>query len=401
MFKPFKWTTIVLALALLFIPFAGNQPSQAQNASALPRLELPAPNQIATKPPTLSTSRVTVSKGMGIRVTLANYPASSTVKISLDGKTVTSVRTSSSGAYSGIVTIPDATRGAHTLKAATGSVSATRSLTMVSTVDASPTTGKRGNSVRVTVHGFASGETVSLQWMGTSYKTLVKIKANSAGTASTTITVPSWSKSGNVSVLANGTRGDASVTFKVTGSPPTATPTRTATSKPTKTPTTKPTRTATPKPTRTNTPTMTQTPITTDTTVPPTATDTATVVPTETPTATMVPSQPTWPTGSTLSLTGFVYTGATYQVTLTWSPADDDVGITQYNISKDGTLEAVVNGATVSTVITGLTPATTYHFTVQACDADSQCTLDGPTLSVPLPFPPTLTPTATGTPILP
>jgi len=114
-----------------------------------------------------------------------------------------------------------------------------------------------------------------------------------------------------------------------------------------------------------------------------------------------VPSQPTWPIGSTLSLTGFVYNGATYQVTLTWSPANDDVGITQYNISKDSTLEAVVNGATLSTVISGLTPATTYQFTVQACDADSQCTVDGPTLSVPLPFPPTLTPTATGTPILP
>lgn len=53
--------------------------------------------------------------------------------------------------------------------------------------------------------------------------------------------------------------------------------------------------------------------------------------------------------------------------TLKWTAATDDVRVTAYEISRDGTV--VGTSATSSRNITGLVPATTYTFTVRARDA--------------------------------
>ncbi len=53
--------------------------------------------------------------------------------------------------------------------------------------------------------------------------------------------------------------------------------------------------------------------------------------------------------------------------TLSWTAATDNIGVTAYNIYEGGTL---INTATTTTVtISGLTPNTTYRFTVEALDA--------------------------------
>lgn len=61
-------------------------------------------------------------------------------------------------------------------------------------------------------------------------------------------------------------------------------------------------------------------------------------------------------------------TSATYNsVSLTWGISTDNVGVTGYEVLQDG----VVIGTTESTTltVTGLTPNTTYRFTVNAKDA--------------------------------
>ena len=54
-------------------------------------------------------------------------------------------------------------------------------------------------------------------------------------------------------------------------------------------------------------------------------------------------------------------------VDLSWNASTDNVGVTEYNVYKDGTLESTVTGTSAS--ITGLTCATSYGFKVTAKDA--------------------------------
>ena len=73
---------------------------------------------------------------------------------------------------------------------------------------------------------------------------------------------------------------------------------------------------------------------------------------------TTVPSTP-------LNLTSSSKT--TTSVTLAWSAATDNIGVTGYNIYVNNVLKTTVS--TLNTVVTGLTAATTYTFTVRAKDA--------------------------------
>lgn len=70
---------------------------------------------------------------------------------------------------------------------------------------------------------------------------------------------------------------------------------------------------------------------------------------------------PTTPTN--LTATNITNTGAT----LTWTASTDNVGVSQYNISINGT--PVGTSTTTSFVVTGLSPTTTYSATVNAQDA--------------------------------
>lgn len=53
---------------------------------------------------------------------------------------------------------------------------------------------------------------------------------------------------------------------------------------------------------------------------------------------------------------------------LSWNAATDNVGVTNYKIFKDGSLEATLNNVS-SYQVTGLTASTAYNFTVTALDA--------------------------------
>nr|WP_299384846.1 fibronectin type III domain-containing protein [Allomuricauda sp.] len=70
------------------------------------------------------------------------------------------------------------------------------------------------------------------------------------------------------------------------------------------------------------------------------------------------------PTAPTLTSTAQTDTTAD----LSWSGATDNVGVTGYNVYKDGTLETTLGNVTTFQV-TGLTASTSYNFTVTALDA--------------------------------
>src|SRR5207302_5446453 len=54
-------------------------------------------------------------------------------------------------------------------------------------------------------------------------------------------------------------------------------------------------------------------------------------------------------------------------LTLTWSAATDNVGVTGYQLYRDATLVASAAGTSAS--LSGLSPSTPYTFTVAALDA--------------------------------
>ncbi|NRQ39779.1 chitinase [Nonomuraea sp. NN258] len=73
------------------------------------------------------------------------------------------------------------------------------------------------------------------------------------------------------------------------------------------------------------------------------------------------------------SVPGNVAVGAATNSSLSvsWSPSTDNVGVTRYEVSRDGAAPVTVTGTTY--VATGLTPSTTYKFKVRACDAANNC----------------------------
>ncbi|WP_338054028.1 fibronectin type III domain-containing protein [Streptomyces spiramenti] len=72
-------------------------------------------------------------------------------------------------------------------------------------------------------------------------------------------------------------------------------------------------------------------------------------------------------------------------VTLTWEPAEDDVGVTGYEIHQSGTAIHSVPGEETGTLVTGLRPGTDYVFTVVARDAGDNVSGPGPELRLTTP----------------
>ncbi|QKV81254.1 discoidin domain-containing protein [Amycolatopsis sp. Hca4] len=83
---------------------------------------------------------------------------------------------------------------------------------------------------------------------------------------------------------------------------------------------------------------------------------------------------PTTPVGLTAG------TATATSVPLTWSAATDNVGVTGYDILRDGTV--VATSATTSYTDTGLAPATSYTYAVRARDAAGNVSAAGTPITV-------------------
>lgn len=86
---------------------------------------------------------------------------------------------------------------------------------------------------------------------------------------------------------------------------------------------------------------------------------------------------PVWPEGSALTASGTSKT----KTLLSWSPAEDDGGITGYRLWRGDTLLAAVDSETLHYAVAGLEPETSYTFRLEAGDNEGNWTA-GPEVSV-------------------
>lgn len=70
------------------------------------------------------------------------------------------------------------------------------------------------------------------------------------------------------------------------------------------------------------------------------------------------------------------------QITLKWSGVQSDLEITEFMIIKDSAVLESVTGSVYQYVVTGLSPATEYHFKVEAGNEAGKWSADGPSLVV-------------------
>src|SRR5205809_466239 len=71
---------------------------------------------------------------------------------------------------------------------------------------------------------------------------------------------------------------------------------------------------------------------------------------------------------------------------LSWTPAEDNVGVIGYGITANGTaIFCCERGDTTSVAIFFLEPGTTYLFKVVAADSSANWNMDGPTVTVTTP----------------
>ncbi|MBC7891903.1 MAG: fibronectin type III domain-containing protein [Sphingobacteriaceae bacterium] len=97
------------------------------------------------------------------------------------------------------------------------------------------------------------------------------------------------------------------------------------------------------------------------------------------PPDTQAPSVPTGLAASAITQTSF---------TLTWAASSDNVGVTGYELFRNGTAAGTTTTATTVNV-TGLTAATTYSFTLKSRDAAGNISAASAALSVTMQAPPT------------
>ena len=156
---------------------------------------------VATTPsPPSGSAAITLNTETGgvastLTVTGSGFGAGEDVRISWNSATaspLTSVRSTSSGAFTASVVVPNAVRGNHTLiaRGVTSGRTAQRTFAVVSTLARTPVEGVPGSQIAVTVRGFSANEQVRLTWDGTAGQTLGTATTNSAGTGTVNVVVP-------------------------------------------------------------------------------------------------------------------------------------------------------------------------------------------------------------------
>ena len=92
-------------------------------------------------------------------------------------------------------------------------------------------------------------------------------------------------------------------------------------------------------------------------------------------------SSPTWPSWATILASELTASG----VTLSWSTANDDVGVINYRVYQSYRPIATVPGNTFHYSVSGLAENTNYTFRVEAMNRASNWSYDGPSVAVTTP----------------
>lgn len=87
---------------------------------------------------------------------------------------------------------------------------------------------------------------------------------------------------------------------------------------------------------------------------------------------------PVWPGGSQVTASNL----GTDSLTLSWTGATDNVGVTKYKIIQDENELDVVNSEQLTYNVSGLTSNTSYTFKIEAADGSNNWTTNGPTCTI-------------------
>ena len=190
----------VLCLLLLAAPALANVASG------------PRPTLAAT--PLLSLSPTSGYVGRTVTASVSGFTQSRTVTITWDGTTVATTTSSVVGDGSASFTTPKARKGSHKVTATAGTTSASATFTIRPSLAVSPTRGKVGRTVSVTLRGYAKAESITVAWDSTS-KQLTTVIASSSGSADVQVVIPP-APGGTHKVIGAGTTGSlASASFRV------------------------------------------------------------------------------------------------------------------------------------------------------------------------------------------
>jgi hypothetical protein len=259
----------------------------------------------------LSTYRTTVN--VTVRLTGRFFPISAPVEVTWGGKTLATVMSDNQGNVQASLRVPATPLGDYRIGLQFGlwwTPSAV--LTVVPRLKVIPDEAARGETVKISLRGFAKREVVRIRWkQGTRWVELGRVTMSNTGSGELYIPVPGWATDGQHSVRGDGSIGRAQTNaVSVSGGPlvtiasesspsPSSTATPDASPVPDSTATAEATMTVTAEPTSPAiTPTVTETPIATATETPQaietsTPVETATAGPAESP-----PTETTTDTGS-------------------------------------------------------------------------------------------------------
>lgn len=98
------------------------------------------------------------------------------------------------------------------------------------------------------------------------------------------------------------------------------------------------------------------------------------------------PVAPVWPEGSQVTVSDV----SSHSVTLVWTAAEDNIGVSSYRVEWDGGQSVTVDGSVLTVTIAGLSPGALYGFKIEAGDEAGNWSADGPAVQVQtLPLPST------------
>jgi hypothetical protein len=255
------------------------------------------------KSPSVVSNTTTGTVNSVTPLTLQYFPTKTVVPITWDDKQIGSVTTGPTSFTNGSFVVPAAPMGPHTVQFNYGHWSAKFNYVVKPRIKLIPSTVGRGQTVNVSLRGFAKYETVNIRWKkGTSWVQVGQVKASGTGSANVDIKVPTWAPNGAASVRGDGTYGHAQTNAVMVsgGAPLTGSAVKTATPTPTPTKTPAVAATSTPSPVSTvvpETPEATATiPVETPTPEVTESPATETATPEPSPTATAEPTETPSPT---------------------------------------------------------------------------------------------------------
>jgi hypothetical protein len=178
-------------------------------------------SQVAPAEMSLSTYRTTVN--VTVHITGRYFPISAPVNITWNGKTIKQTTSDAQGNVSTSIPVPAAPLGTYQLGLDAGTIWRPDGLlTVVPRIKVIPGEAERGETVKISLRGFAKKESVRIRWLRDGqWVEIGWISTSNTGSGELWIAVPAWAADGQHSVRGDGPNARAQTNaVTITGGPP-------------------------------------------------------------------------------------------------------------------------------------------------------------------------------------